>query len=80
MRRLALEYMSGYLEGGNSRLAAYRDAGRPTFVAQEFAAMVDRMPEMTTYLPGLKKYLLDYPKVMLPMQNHFCIGRMPSSA
>ena len=71
MRRLALEYVSGYLEGGNSRLAAYRDGDRPTFVAQEFAAMVDRMPEMTNYLPGLKKYLLDYPKVMLPNAESF---------
>ena len=33
--------------------------------------MVDRMPEMTTYLPGLKKYLLDYPKVMLPNAESF---------
>ena len=66
IRRLALEYVTGYLEGGNSRLAVYRDAKRSTFVAQEFAAMVDRMPEMTNYLPDLKKYLLDYPKVRLP--------------
>jgi hypothetical protein len=71
IRGLALEYVNGYLEGGNSRLAAYRDATRPTFVAQEFAAMVDRMPEMTDYLPGLKKYLLDYPKVMLPNAESF---------
>lgn len=71
IRSLALEYVNGYLEGGNSRLAAYRDTKRPTFVAQEFAAMVDRMPEMTNYLPGLKNYLLDYPKVMLPNAESF---------
>ena len=44
MRKLALEYATGYHEGGNSRLAEYRDAERPTFVAQEFAAMINRMP------------------------------------
>lgn len=71
IRTLALEYVSGYLEGGNNRLAAYRDTTRPTFVAQEFATMVDRMPEMTNYLPGLKKYLLDYPKVTLPNAESF---------
>ena len=71
IRGLAFEYVNGYLEGGNSRLAAYRDATRPTFVAQEFAAMVDRMPEMTDYLPDLKKYLLDYPKVTLPNTESF---------
>src|SRR6187455_67094 len=40
MRRLAHEYVTAYLEGGNSRLAVYRDLERPTFVAQEFAAMI----------------------------------------
>ena len=54
MRRLALDYVTAYLEGGNSRLATYRDAERPTFVAQEFAAMLDRMPSLTIYLPDLK--------------------------
>jgi len=71
MRRLAHEYVTAYLKGGDSRLAVYRDAKRPTFVAQEFAAMVGQMPEMTNYLPGLKKYLLDYPKVTLPNAESF---------
>lgn len=47
MRRLAHEYVTGYLEGGNERLAVYRDNSRPTFVANEFRSMVDRMPELT---------------------------------
>ena len=71
IRQLALEYSTGYLEGGNSRLAQYRDAERPTFVAQEFAAMTDRMPALTEYLPDLKRYLLDYPKVTLPNADSF---------
>jgi len=71
VRKLAYEYVTAYLEGGNSRLAVYRDAKRPTFVAQEFSAMVDRMPEMTNYLPGLKAYLLDYPKMTLPNAESF---------
>jgi hypothetical protein len=40
-------------------------------VAQEFAAMVDRMPEMANYLPDLRNYLLDYPKVRLPNAESF---------
>ena len=43
MQRLAFEYASGYLEGGNERLAVYRDGSRPTFVAEEFREMVDQM-------------------------------------
>jgi hypothetical protein len=71
IRKLALEYVDGYLEGGNSRLATYRDAKRPTFVAQEFAAMVDRMPSLTEYLPDLRRYLLEYPKATLPNAESF---------
>ena len=56
IRALALEHATGYLEGGNSRLAVYRDTERPTFVAEEFAALVDRMPALTDHLPDLKKY------------------------
>ena len=55
-----------YLKGGNDSLAVYRDNSRPTFVAQEFRSMVDSMPELTTYMPDVRKYLLEYPKVGLP--------------
>jgi hypothetical protein len=71
MRRLALEYVTGYLEGGNERLAVYRDNSRPTFVADEFRSMVDAMPSLTTYMPGLRRYLLEYPKVQLPNATSF---------
>ena len=43
-RRQALQYVIGYLEGGNAQLAVYRDDTRPTFVAREFASMIDRLP------------------------------------
>ena len=33
--------------------------------------MVDRMPSLTNYLPDLKKYLLEYPKVTLPNAESF---------
>jgi len=71
IRKLALEYVTGYLEGGNSRLAVYRDANRPTFVAQEFESMVNRMPALTDYLPDLKKYLIGYPNVTLRRAESF---------
>ena len=71
VRKLALEYVTGYLEGGNSRLAQYRDTERPTFVAREFEAMANEMPSLTNYLPGLKTYLLDYPKATLPKSESF---------
>ncbi len=65
MRQLAFEYTARYLKGGNDSLAVYRDNTRPTFVAQEFRSMVDSMPELTTYMPDIRKHLLEYPKSRL---------------
>lgn len=71
LRGLALDYVTGYLEGGNQQLAVYHDNSRPTVVAQEFQAMVDQMPELTTLMPALRRYLLEYPKVTLPDATSF---------
>jgi hypothetical protein len=70
-KRLAFEYVTGYLAGGNARLAAYRDSSRPTFVGEEFTSMVERLPAMTEYLPEMKKYLLEFPKATLPNAHSF---------
>jgi len=70
-RSFALEYVNGYLEGGNERLAVYRDSDRPTFVAQEFASMIERLPPLTDFLSDLKRYLLGYPKTTLPEAESF---------
>lgn len=71
MRQLALEYVTGYLEGGNDRLAVYRDKSRPTLVAEEFRAMADRMPELTSHMPATRRYLLEYPRAALPGATSF---------
>jgi len=70
-RQLALEYVQGYLEGGDERLAVYRDSSRPRFIAQEFRLMVDQMPELNTLMPDLRRYLLGFPKVELPGATSF---------
>jgi hypothetical protein len=64
-RQLALDYVNGYLAGGNERLSVYRDSDRPTFVGKEFASMVERLPEFGGELSGLKRYLLGFPKQTL---------------
>lgn len=71
MRRRAYEFVSGYLKGGNDRLGVYRDARRPTFVAAEFTSMIDRLPELVDHLPALRRYLLEYPKAVLPGATSF---------
>jgi hypothetical protein len=62
VRTVAVEYVNAYREGGNSRLAIYRDGSNPTFVANEFRELVAGMPELSEYLPNMRQYLLEYPK------------------
>jgi hypothetical protein len=71
MQQLAFEYVTRYLEGGNDQLAVYRDNSRPTFVAQEFRTMVDQMPALTMYMPNMRRYLLEYPRVTIPDATSF---------
>ena len=66
MRRLAHEYVTGYVEKGNERLAVYRDNVRPTFVAKEFRLLVDQMPALSASIPSLRRYLLEYPAATPP--------------
>ena len=71
IRRLARDYVNGYRQGGNARLAVYRDKERPTFVAEEFRSMIDRLPRLGAEMPDLKAYLLGYPEVTLPGSTDF---------
>jgi hypothetical protein len=70
-RRLAFQYVNGYREGGNTRLAVYRDHDRPTFVANEFRSMIDRLPRLGAELPDLTRYLLEYPNAPLANSTDF---------
>jgi hypothetical protein len=71
MRRLALEYVTGYVEGGDERLAVYRDKTRPTFVAREFREMINEAPELTDYVPLMRRYLLEYPQTTVGASSSF---------
>lgn len=62
MRVMAADYVNAYREGGNARLAVYRDAEHPTFVANEFRELVNAMPLLSEYIPDMRHYLLEYPK------------------
>jgi hypothetical protein len=66
MQRFALRHVNAYLEGGNARLAVYRDHSRPASAAEEFRTMIDRIPELQLHLPNLRRYLLEYPAAAPP--------------
>ncbi len=71
MRQLALEYVSGYVDGGDERLAVYRDKSRPTFVSREFGEMLDAAPELTRHMPLIRRYLLEYPRTTVRASASF---------
>lgn len=71
LRRIAHDYTTAYLGGGNDRLAVYRDGARPTFVARELHDMVDQIPGISEYMPNIRRYLLEYPKTDLPNSTSF---------
>ena len=71
LRRLALQYVNGYLEGGNARLGVHRDKDRPTFVGSEFRSLIERLPRMAAQLPEIRRYLLDYPNATLSDSTGF---------
>lgn len=71
MREQSFAYVKSYLEGGNARLAVYQDTDTPTDLAGEFREMLEEMPEFTTYLPGVRRQLLEYPQAVLPDSTSF---------
>ena len=70
-RRLALQYVNGYREGGNARSGIHRDREHPTFVANEFRSLIERLPRLASELPDLKRYLLEYPNATLANSTDF---------
>lgn len=70
-RRLALQYVNGYREGGNANLGVHRDKDRPTFVAGEFRSLIDRLPRLGAELPDLTRFLLEYPNATLANSTDF---------
>jgi hypothetical protein len=61
-RRMALQALLDYMQGGNAALGAYRDKKHPAAVAETFASLIRPFEALPVYLPELNEYLLEYPK------------------
>ena len=61
-RKMALEALQRYQEGGNTALGTYRDKHHPAAVGDTFQSLLGRSKALPVYLPDLNHYLLDYPK------------------
>ena len=60
-RRMALQALLDYMQGGNTALGAYRDKNHPAAVAETFGELIGRCKALPVYFPELKEYLLEYP-------------------
>lgn len=70
-RERMLDLVTQYRAVGNAALPVYHDAPLPTNVADEFRQMLGGMPAVTSYLPQLRGYLLDYPRGPAPDVSDF---------
>jgi hypothetical protein len=61
-RKMALQALLNYMNGGNTALGVYRDKNHPAAVAETFDALITRLSALPVYLPELNEYLLEYPK------------------
>jgi hypothetical protein len=70
-RTMVLEMVQSYQQGGDQALGDYRDKQHPARVAGEFQTMMTRASVLPDVLPGLRRYLLDYPHVSLANAQSF---------
>ena len=61
-RKMALEALSGYQQGGNAALGTYRDKNHPAAVGDTFQSLLSRSKALPIYMPDLDRYLLEYPR------------------
>jgi hypothetical protein len=65
-RKMALDSLIAYQQGGNSALGTYLDKNAPAYVSQQFHSLLDRSKVLPVELPAFYSYLLNYPKASLP--------------
>jgi hypothetical protein len=61
MREKLLDYVKGYLKGGNSQLAEYRDKSYRVRLGDEVRSLLQPAPYMYGYSPEFQNYLETYP-------------------
>ena len=61
LRTLLVEYVADYRQSGTAAAMEYAGTSAPLNVGREFAALVDADTSTWTYVPRLRRQLLDYP-------------------
>ena len=65
-RKMALDILIAYQQGGNSALGAYRDKKDAAEVSEQFRSLLSRSKVLPEKLRTFYSYLLNYPKASLP--------------
>jgi hypothetical protein len=60
-KKMTIEAITRYQQGGNEALGTYRDKAHPSIVTDIFRSLLSRSKALPVYLPELNSYLLDYP-------------------
>jgi hypothetical protein len=71
MRERLLEYVKGYLQGGNSELAEYRDKAYRVRLGDEVRSLLQPAPYMYRYTPELQSFLEAFPRSRTPESQDF---------
>ena len=60
-RRMVLEQVQAYLQGGNAALGEYNDKSHVLRLADEFRSLLQPAPYMYEYVPEFQNYLQNFP-------------------
>jgi hypothetical protein len=71
MRRVVLDFVSAYLDGGNHALGEYADKPYKLNLAHEFRSLLQPAAYMYGYEPEFQQYLLDFPHSPSPHVENF---------
>ncbi len=69
-RRMIVEFLESYREGGNQSLGLFHDKEKPLLVGRQFEEMMED-PDLPVYFPDLFRFLLDYPASPLAGSEEF---------
>jgi hypothetical protein len=69
-RRMIVDFLKSYQEGGNAALGALHDKKNPLRVGQQFNEMLQD-PDLPVYFPRLFAFLSDYPHDPIPGAEEF---------
>ncbi len=65
-RRMLVDYVASYMEGGDSALGSYADKEEVLSIAEGFAALLESASQFAEAVPELHAYMADYPNARLP--------------